>query len=81
LGQSICIDEINTFQFIFFSLMKNVGATDLGGLWVLEWECHVRVTNLCCVQSCNPNSLYFIVSEVSAFIFMIFWIFWSVCGR
>jgi len=30
--------------------MKIVGATGLGGLWALEWEWHIRVTNLLCVQ-------------------------------
>jgi len=36
-GQSICIDETNTFQLTFFSSMKIVGATGFGGLWALEW--------------------------------------------
>jgi len=36
-GQSTCIDETNTFQLKFFSSMKIVGATGLGGLWALEW--------------------------------------------
>jgi len=30
LGQSIGIDETNTFQLTFFSIMKIVGATGLG---------------------------------------------------
>jgi len=29
--------------------MKIVGATDLGGLWILEWAWHTRVINLRCV--------------------------------
>jgi len=36
-GQSIGIYEINTFQLQFLYSMKAVGATDLGGLWALEW--------------------------------------------
>jgi len=36
-GQSIGIDETNTFQLTFFSSMKIVGGTGLGGLWALEW--------------------------------------------
>jgi len=32
LGQSIGIDETNTFQFKFFSSMKIVGATGICGL-------------------------------------------------
>jgi len=40
-GQSIGIDENNTFQLIFFSSLiyssiKTVGATVLGGFWALE---------------------------------------------
>jgi len=35
-GQSIGIDGTNTFQLPFFSSMKMVGATDLGGLWALQ---------------------------------------------
>jgi len=35
-GQSIGIDGTKTFQLTFFSSMKIVGATDLGGLWALE---------------------------------------------
>jgi len=38
-GQSIGIDETNTFQITFFSSMKIVAATGLGGLWALEWDC------------------------------------------
>jgi len=26
--------------------MKIVGATEVGGLWALEWAWHIRVTNL-----------------------------------
>jgi len=33
----------------FFSSMKNLGATFLGGLWAQEWAWHVNVTNLRCV--------------------------------
>jgi len=36
-GQSIGIDETNTFQLTYFSRMKIVGATGLGGLSALEW--------------------------------------------
>jgi len=42
--------EASTFQLKFFSSIKIVGATDLGGLWALEWARHIRVTNLRCVQ-------------------------------
>jgi len=49
-GQSIGIDETNSCQLKFFSSMKIVGGTGLGGLWALEWAWHIRVTNLCCVQ-------------------------------
>jgi len=44
LGQSIGIDETNTYQLKCFPSMKIVGATGLGGLWA--W--HIRVTNLRC---------------------------------
>jgi len=37
LGQSIGIDETNTFQLTLFSSTKFVGATGLGSLWALEW--------------------------------------------
>jgi len=39
LGQSIGIDENNTFQLnsSFYSSIKTVGATVLCGLWALEW--------------------------------------------
>jgi len=47
-GQSIGIDETKTFQLTFFSSMKIVGATGLGGLWALKWAWHLRVTNLHC---------------------------------
>jgi len=30
--------------------MKIVGASQLSGLWALEWEWRIRVTNLHCVQ-------------------------------
>jgi len=79
LDQSIGIDGTNTFQLKFLSSMKIVGATGLGGLWAL----HISVTNLRCgygIQIWNPNSLSFIVSEISAFIFTIFWSLWAVCG-
>jgi len=46
LGQSIGIDETNTFQLKYCSSLKIVGATRLGGLWA--W--HIRVTNLHCAQ-------------------------------
>jgi len=36
-GQSIGIDETNTFLLTFISSMKIVGATGLRGLWALEW--------------------------------------------
>jgi len=72
-GQSIGIDQTNTFRLTFFSSMKIVGATSLGGLWALEWVWHSAETNLRCVRSsgiCTPNlnSLALIVSEISAFI-------------
>jgi len=49
--------------------MKIVGAIGLGGLWVLEWACHIAETKLRCVRSsgiCMPNldSLALIVSEI-----------------
>jgi len=37
LGQSINIDEINTFQSNIFFSIQIVGTTFLGGLWALEW--------------------------------------------
>jgi len=36
-GQPIGIPEYNRFQLTFFSSMKIVGATGLGGFWALEW--------------------------------------------
>jgi len=59
LGQSIGIDETNTFQLKFISSMKIVGATGLGDLWSLEWAWHSAETNLRCVRSsgiCMPNT-------------------------
>jgi len=44
LGQLIGIYENNTFQF--YSNIKIVGATVLGGLWGLEWAWHIAETNL-----------------------------------
>jgi len=41
LGQSIGIDETNTFSSNFLSSIKIVGATCLGGLWALEWAWHL----------------------------------------
>jgi len=37
LSQSIGIDEINIYQFKFFSSMKIVGPTGLAGFLALEW--------------------------------------------
>jgi len=50
LGQSIGIDETNTFQLTLFSSTKIVGATGLGSLWALEWAWHILVTNFHYVQ-------------------------------
>jgi len=36
-GQSIGIDETNTFQLKFFFSKEIVGATGLGALWAIEW--------------------------------------------
>jgi len=36
--------------------MKIVGATDFGGLWALEWTCHIRVTNLRYLQGYEIKS-------------------------
>jgi len=75
LCQSIGIDETYTFQLQFFASMKIVGATGLGVLWALEWAWHIRVTNLRCgygIQIRDPNSLSFIVSEITAVILTIF---------
>jgi len=63
--------------------MKIVGGTGLGGLWALEWAWYIRATNLRCVQdygiwTWNPSSLSLIVSEISAFIFTIFFQFLGV---
>jgi len=57
----------------FYSSIKTVGATVLGGLYALKWAWHAAETNLRCVrssESCMPNlnSLALIVSEISAFI-------------
>jgi len=73
LGQSIGIDENNTLQLNFYSSIKTVGATGLGGLWALEWAWYSAETNLRCVRSSgiytpNLSSLAPIVSEISAFI-------------
>jgi len=37
LGQSIGIDETNTFQLEIFFSTKIVGASGLGGFWALKW--------------------------------------------
>jgi len=50
------------FSYNFYSSMKTVGATALGGLWALEWAWNSAETNLRC------NSLPLVVSEISAFI-------------
>jgi len=65
LGQSIGIDENNSFRLNFL-LYHLVGATVFGGLWA--W--HAADTNLHCSGICmpNPSSLALIVSEISAFI-------------
>jgi len=57
------------FTYNFYSSIKTVGATVLGGL--LAW--HPDETNLRCARSTevcmpNPNSLAHIVSQISAFI-------------
>jgi len=44
--QSLGIDETNKFQLTFFSSIKIVGATGLGGLWTLEWAWYAAETNL-----------------------------------
>jgi len=36
VGQSIGIDETNTFQLKFFTIMKIVGVTGFRGLWALK---------------------------------------------
>jgi len=69
-GQSIGIDETNIFQVQFFSTMKVVGATGLGGLWALEWAWHPAETNLRCagisgICMSNPSIVALIVSEIS----------------
>jgi len=56
-----------------YSSIKTVGATVLGGLWILEWAWHSAKTNMRCVRSsgiCMPNlnSLARIVSEILAII-------------
>jgi len=61
------------FSYNFYSSIKTVGATVLGGLWAFEWARHIAGTNLRCLRSsgtCKPylNSLALIVSEISAFI-------------
>jgi len=70
LGQSIGIDENNSFQLN--SSIKTVGATVLGGLWVLEWAWHIAGTNLRWLPTQRNlhdlNSLALTVSEISAFI-------------
>jgi len=38
------------FMSNLFASMKFVGATGLGGFWVLEWAWHIRVINLRCGQ-------------------------------
>jgi len=46
------------FSKKFYSSIKTVGATVLGGLWALEWAWHIAETNLRCVRSsgiCRPN--------------------------
>jgi len=57
----------------FFSSIKTVGTTVLGGLWALKWEWHPAEINLRCARSSgicipNPNSLALIVFEISALI-------------
>jgi len=49
LGQSIGIDQSNTFQLQFYSSVKTVGATVLGGLLALKTAWHPKETNLHCL--------------------------------
>jgi len=61
LGQSIGIDETNTFQLNFYFSMNVVGATVLGGLWA--W--HPAETKLRCPRS---SGIYICTkSELSSF--------------
>jgi len=73
LGQSIGINDNNTFQLKFFSSFKTLGATVLGGLWALEWAWHSAETNLRCAGTSGihtpiPSIAACIVSEILAFI-------------
>jgi len=62
---------IGTIHFIsnFYSSIKTVGATVLGGLWASEWAWHPAESNLHCARSsgiCTPNfnSLALLVSDI-----------------
>jgi len=50
LGQSIGIDKNNAMQYKFYSSIKTVGATVLGGMWALEWAMHTDETNFRCSE-------------------------------
>jgi len=55
--------------------MKTVGATGLGGLWVLEWAWRIVEINLRCPRTSricmsNHNILGVIVGEISAILRM-----------
>jgi len=61
------------FSLNFYSSIKTVGATVLGGLWALEWAWHSTETNLRCAGISgicvpNPSIVTLIVSEISAFV-------------
>jgi len=61
------------FSLNFYSSIKTVGATVLGGLWALEWAWHSAVTNLRCagisgICMPNPSIVACLFSEISAFI-------------
>jgi len=65
-------DSMRHQKKFFLSSTKMLGATG-ATVWALKWAWHSAETNLRCVRSSgicmpSPNSLAFIVSEISAFI-------------
>jgi len=69
-----CIYITIHLSYNFYSCIKTVGVSVLGGFWALEWAWHIAETNLRCagisgMQIMPKTSIVApIVSEISAFI-------------
>jgi len=73
--QSIGIDETNTSQLKFFTKHENCGRYRLGrlvGVRVGVAHSRNKLALRTRLRNLNPNSLYLILSEITAFILTIF---------